>query len=1354
MKIKITHVADCQVKDRNKPLYIPTKQNLQEIESIVKSSKSSIHVIAGDLFEFAIPTESERKLIYEHILNLLRIDSLKELVIIAGNHDIVKEKKKELDIQQSYGKKIAPNAISIFTEVLNTGLNTEKLRYFGTTGIYDSLVSDKIQYIVYSREDSENDWKELRGKIENDSKSNVDSKINVCLYHAMIQEYVEYDNIPLSPTAKSKLDNIQLFPNNSIVLAGDIHKTLIFQDKFENGNTRVKFIYPGSTLQQTYKEGAYLPKASESKRVMMYDFETDSYTNIDDISITSEPLENHVCYNTLALDSKLDCNGNLELFKELIKSLEFGLTSTYLKIKSNNTLAPIERDIYKYVEENISKDVRIEFDYEQFVQENTFIDNSIVQELYDEKKQEILKTLTFNETQDAKDLVITSKNVDSLILNQDQLQKLFENILQNYIDKSNGLEETDVISNTVLDIFRKELEAVLDANNNRFDIEFKKIETNNFMFLGSNVIDLSLEGLTRIVGTNGIGKTTLFRMIRWVITGELFDGMQTNRVVQNNLLLFNTNRPDKDVVQVTLELVINRKDFTVKRTVKRNWKQNTTDEQKLSVNWKDFVSGLDRDFELLLKDSEAEQQKPNEVKKYSGEKAEKLLKSWFGNTIDTILFINQAKLYGLLNQKPSELNELILNYIGVDYLKMLEDRLDLVKDSLNTISAPKRNREEIVTDKKIHQKENDNLREEILENKTSIDSENIEIERTQKCIDNIQEELVELGNIPNKIKENEASRKEITAKIQFLNVSALKEKAVPKFTVQKPDSESFQKQINEFEAQVRDKDTELNILNEKLDKLELVKNSLLQTLNDKRKETQEALDTRQNELSSKLNALEKTIGKVFDTIRAEFNEQILNIKTKQAEKLERSKQIRDKIYEFNVQLKNGVCPTCGKPYEDDFHSFKEKAKEKIQLLEKALNDAESELSGLETKLTELQPILRGIEKEDKSEEFIKLIDSDGSFELLKMINELEDFEKIITEDSVSEQYRETLRNIDTLTMFDKSSVHSNFEPLQTIIDKIRLYLEKKQKYSELLDNLNKGKTSIQNNITDVSNKLQSEQKAYIDAQTEYREEVQKIIDFNNSIQQKRDEHVRLSDKLKELETEFEELSNIRLAQYETLQRDIEELKNKISERRKDIESIQSSLKEKEIRIVRNNSLIEQCDKEYNDCIQYMINNNVWKIYSKLIRTTFKTIVFEYYRNYLNNTLNHILSDVSFKLFWNQNLELMMVQVRKGVVTYQNVKQASGMETTFLGLALIYTIHLLNVKNSISNIFIDELSGTLNKGSELTYQAENYQELFVNILSKLTEKRIYIVDHAVEDLKESNVYEVVPVDKYSEYIRNK
>lgn len=1351
MKIKITHVADCQVKDRNKPLYIPTKQNLQEIESIVKSSKSAIHVIAGDLFEFPTPTESERKLIYEHILNLLRIDSLKELVIIAGNHDIVKEKKKELDIQN----KIAPNAISIFTEVLNSGLNTEKLRYFGTTGIYDSLVNNKIRYIVYSREDSENDWKELRAQMENEINSKMNSKVNICLYHAMIQEYVDYDNIPLSPTAKSKLDNIQLFPNNSIVLAGDIHKTLIFQDKFENGNTRVKFIYPGSTLQQTYKEGAYLPKASELKRVMMCDFETDSYNNIDDISITSEMLENYVCYNTLALDSKLNCECNFELFKELIKSLEFGLTSTYLKIKSNNTLAPIERDIYKYVEENISKDVRIEFDYEQFVQENTFIDNSIVQKLYDEKKQEILKTLISDENQDTRDLVITSKNVDSLILNQKQLQKLFENILQSAICKSNGLEETDVISNTVLDIFRKELEAVLDANNNRFDIEFKKIETNNFMFLGSNVIDLSLEGLTRIVGTNGIGKTTLFRMIRWAITGELFDGMQTNRVVQNNLLLFNTNRPDKDVVQVTLDLTINRKDFIVRRTVKRNWKHNVTDEQKLSDNWKDFVSGLDRDFELLLKDSEnPEDSKTSEVKRYIGDKAEKLLKSWFGNTIDTILFINQAKLYGLLNQKPSELNEQILNYIGVDYLKMLEDRLDSVKDSLNTISAPKRNREEIVADKKIHQKENDTLQGDIVKYKNQIESENIEIERTQKCIDNIQEELVELGNIPNKIKENESTRKEIVEKIQSLNVSELKEKSVPKFTVQKPDSESFQKQINEFEAQMQTKDVELNTLNEKLDKLELVKNSLLQILNDKRKETREALDTRQTELSSKLDALKQTISKVFNTVGTEFNEQVLNIKTKQAEKLERSKQIRDKISEFNAQLKNGVCPTCGKPYEDDFHSFKEKAKEKIQLLEKALNDAESELNGLETKLTELQPILRGIEKEDKSEDFVNLIDSDSSFELLKMINEQKEFEKSIAEDSVSEQYRETLCNIDMLTLFDKSIVHNNFEPLQPIIDKMRLYLEKKQKYSELLDNLNKVKTSIQGKITDVTDKFRNEQKLYIDAQTEYREEVQKIIDFNNSIQQKRDEHVRLSDKLKELETEFEELSNVRLAQYETLQKDTEELKNKISEYRKNIENIQSALKEKEIRIVRNTAFIEQCDKEYNDCIQYVINNNVWKIYSKLIRTTFKTIVFEYYRNYLNNTLNHILSDVSFKLFWNQNLELIMVQVRKGVVTYQNVKQASGMETTFLGLALIYTIHLLNVKNSISNIFIDELSGTLNKGSELTYQAENYQELFVNILSKLTEKRIYIVDHAVEDLKESNVYEVVPKDKYSEYVRNK
>ena len=113
------------------------------------------------------------------------------------------------------------------------------------------------------------------------------------------------------------------------------------------------------------------------------------------------------------------------------------------------------------------------------------------------------------------------------------------------------------------------------------------------------------------------------------------------------------------------------------------------------------------------------------------------------------------------------------------------------------------------------------------------------------------------------------------------------------------------------------------------------------------------------------------------------------------------------------------------------------------------------------------------------------------------------------------------------------------------------------------------------------------------------------------------------------------------------------------------------------------------------------------------------------------------------MYWHQSLDLYMVQIKNGQQTFRPVQLVSGMETAFLGLSMIYAIHLLNVKNSISNIFIDEISGQLNSGKELsTNDNINYQEQLVLLLSKFTDKSIFIIDHVIDNLFETHTYKVV------------
>ena len=100
-KIKLLFSADTQVKVRNNNLYSVYSANLSDITNIAKTENVDAVVISGDLFEYCHPNEAEISLIYQFISSIVSIETVKELVIMPGNHDLEKIKRK-----QSYGDEI------------------------------------------------------------------------------------------------------------------------------------------------------------------------------------------------------------------------------------------------------------------------------------------------------------------------------------------------------------------------------------------------------------------------------------------------------------------------------------------------------------------------------------------------------------------------------------------------------------------------------------------------------------------------------------------------------------------------------------------------------------------------------------------------------------------------------------------------------------------------------------------------------------------------------------------------------------------------------------------------------------------------------------------------------------------------------------------------------------------------------------------------------------------------------------------------------------------------------------------------------------------------------------------------
>ena len=1338
--LRITHCADVQVKNRNIPLYISTEKTLKSIENYIQSSQVPIHIISGDLFEYATPNESERKLIYNHIARLIQIPTLKEIVIIAGNHDLLKENKKEQE-----NKDNTNNAISIFADLVKF-FDTDKLRYFSETGVYQSNVYSKIYYHVYSLEDKEtwgtNMFKQVDG-------------IKLCLYHAMIKEYVDYDKLPIPNHVYSKLDSMDMFPSNSLILAGDIHKTLIFEDK----TNLKKFIYPGSTMQHTFGEGVYfnddkINNGASDKCMMQYFIPLDNCETIYDIKISKVELKNQVSYNTILLDNKK----SIPLIKEYLNNINIkeGLNQTFIKIISSNKFISEEKNLFDILKAKYNN-AYIQFDYQKFDNTTVTSDNKIIQDIIDKKSEELKNSNSTLNTNG----ILSTNNIDDLLLNQEQLTTLFDSVLDkiivslsNEFDKETN--EKDVHSD-IINLFKQQLSLVTEnSNNSRYNIEFKNIKCNGFMLLGENNINLDYYNIVRILGTNGVGKTTLYRMIRWCITGQIYEGMSNNQVVKNNLLVFNKKQPNNNVVAVNLELLINNQRVNVIRSVKRIWKQNVTEEQKLEQNWFDYVSNIERTFELHIFDKESTEP----VKKLSGDNAEKLLIKWFGNTLNTILFLNQSKITSILNTASDKLNELILNYIGVDYLNKLESNLDCVKQDLfNIVAKPKRDLESI--------------RESIIDSKILVEKYEklmVENEDKQSYTNSIINELkAGLELVVNNLLKSQNPDIAISNLTEDL-INKTKEKKIleeetnqvfekPLFTLIKPTLDS--ERINQFDNEI---DKNLKLIDELTQEINNLKSKDLKNIENK---IDEFIENKKNQLNNKLvetqnkfnqintdikNTYEIIIKEYFIDEEKHYINSVKELRDSKSKLEEQNNQITNKIKEFEEQIKSGICPTCNRPFEDDFETHKVELTKKIEIIKNKFTSNEKQIKETDDVISKYEKLL--FELSLKKEKALK-----QDFSLFVEFENEEYKSKL-------EQYYEELKN--TETFINKiSDLISKTDKLKLVLTgdltNIDLYENFKsiyEEYKNICKNIDDNQEKI-NQLKSSNEELEKYKKEKIEVYNleleTYQSKYEKYIEECNNIDKLNSEINIKKEKLNTLNVEIEKIKfsienmKLQLPEYTKQLERKKSLENDIDKNQDILKSLNDEKLNIKIQIQAAENGKNNYQKEYDDYLIWKKNNIIWKVYSKLIKNNFKDIVFEYYRSYLNNTLNYLLSDVNFKLYWNKNSDLTMISCDNGMVTYQSVHQSSGMETTFLGLALIYTIHVLNVKNSVSHIFIDEISGTLNKGTELSYIAKDYQDLFVKILGKFKDKSIWIVDHSIDDLHENVCYEVIPKDNYSIFI---
>ena len=132
-------------------------------------------------------------------------------------------------------------------------------------------------------------------------------------------------------------------------------------------------------------------------------------------------------------------------------------------------------------------------------------------------------------------------------------------------------------------------------------MKIKRIKVNNFRgFYNEKIFEFEESPFILLSAPNGIGKTTLIDAIEWAFTGSIgrlkdaFNARSTNdndRKKNSIGILKNKNSTDAEPVCVELTIIDNGKEYTIKRTQKKD-----------SIDSKDsIVKYSDPDFERIIK---------------------------------------------------------------------------------------------------------------------------------------------------------------------------------------------------------------------------------------------------------------------------------------------------------------------------------------------------------------------------------------------------------------------------------------------------------------------------------------------------------------------------------------------------------------------------------------------------------------------------------------------------------------------------------------------------------------------------------------------------------------------------------
>lgn len=1284
--VKILHTADLQIEVRGQNQRRDEFEFiLKRIEDVVQQEKPNILLWAGDIFEHHRPNDIERGLFIDHLRRVLDMSIIDEIVITDGNHDIDQQTASNFFV--SHGNEVhSPNALVTIVEAINS----PRIIYMNDSTVYKSKAFDLVYYNWAQRVKHSNVLTEDYNPVNNNLPETTSTPVTI--FHDPIRGARMWDDKELRNSEKHNALDVFCTPT---ILAGDIHIPQVI-----TSDTKT-FVYCGSPVPRNFGEGDYVTDGKIKQRGMNRHCISVCLLFPDGTVAEQRfiPIKQHRSFTTFEITPAVT-NPVDEIWE-----IPYPTFENAVKVK-----LPAATEIYLKWESDIIDAIR---------KQNPDYENISISFAYG-------RALTAEA-----DDVISTQDIHQLI-SEKEIVRVADEYIKKQVNDSRSIpaEDKEKCIKLVTELFSRELKNYI-SNIPSNHIRLSAISISNFMSFGDKIfVDMAYpQGLIKLTGGNGVGKTTFYNAIKWCTTGYISLAQNRKLKNENNLLIFNDYMWNKDEVVVSCLFCINGEDIVVTRTATRAWKKNTTDEQKKSKNWRNYIQSTDST--ITVKNNATGEVK-NDIA------AEQILQSVFSGleNLSHTVFPSQFTLKSVICTEPARLCEEILRNIGMSFFDKMYDKYDDVRSNImSKVSKPSSTIEAIASKIADYEKS--------IEQLTS-DKKTIENERTElsKQADDIAAQISEkhlkmdmsvttdkVNELLNKINDTEVSLTERRKAADELRDNCERFIKLVQWDKLKDVLEAIKAKIDELNNDLNatySKETELG--NKKAEKE--------RQINKRRLEIVEEFSSKRKELTSELNSFHEEINQINEAMKLNLeqrSEYINKVKDKLKQRINdierskinqqavikeletRSSECNDKIDELKTSQR---CPTCGRPFDDE-----------------TIKHIDEQIQEYFDKGTEYD------EQIEKAEELLKQIDAD--LQLAK--NKLEAF----TNDP-------------------------------DMLKQVKTYTDDIKKCQEVITNAQKRITEVNERITEIDNSqsayqdlnIESWEKDINDIVAEIGEVLKSRDSINHILHDTKEEQKNLEesfneyedckqklDQLKltyhELDTEATELSRLRdehtrmvgvIQENQKLKSEIDELSAKATE-------INTSISEKNSRVVKISTDIAvfgtKIDEERQNkinAIKYRIVEASLKQYKTLIgKNGLPQHIFSIIREVLNSKLNDLLDDMDFRLMFDNSNQLIMVDLSKPGHPIRKPSQLSGMQTCFTGLALVYVNRMCNNTFIFDHIFIDEVSGQLNSGEELTYGSMNYQEQLKKLLRKFSGLKVWIVDHVIDDLKEDYRFEVMPSD---------